>query len=204
MACLFRIGRWRRDATRATTTMRGPWTPGYSPGRELARCRSHRCPTPDLALHACTTATRAARRPDRAHAGPEHAAAHPVHGAAGPDQTACARGRRAPRLRPRAHRARLGLGRRKQRLDRGGAPGALGRDRRREPAPARLVPGVEQSSDLGRHPGAAAHLPRPHSVPEVLPEAGADLGAGDRSGLVGAGLSVHEARQRPGRAPAAT
>ena len=71
---------------------------------------------------------------------------------------------------------------------------------RREPAPARLVPGVEQPPELGRHPGAAAHLPRPHSVPEVLPEAGADLGAGDRAGLVGAGLPVHEARQGPGRA----
>ena len=35
--------------------------------------------------------------------------------------------RRAPRLRPRAHRAGLGLGRDQQRLDRRGAPGALGR-----------------------------------------------------------------------------
>jgi EAL domain-containing protein (putative c-di-GMP-specific phosphodiesterase class I) len=50
-------------------------------------------------------------------------------------------------------------------------PARLGRAGPGRPGPARLVPGVAQPPELGRHPGAAAHLPRPHPVPEVLPQA---------------------------------
>jgi hypothetical protein len=89
------------------------------------------------------------------------------------------------------------LGGGQQCLDRRRVAAGLGRGGGRRAARPGLVPGVTQPPELGRHPGVAARVPRPHPVPEVLPEEGIDLGAGDRPGVVGAGLPVHGPRQGP-------
>ncbi len=52
---------------------------------------------------------------------------------------------------------------------------------------------TEQPPELGRHHGVAIRAQSTDSPAEVLPQAGIDLGAGDWSGVVGVGLSVHEA-----------
>ena len=68
---------------------------------------------------------------------------------------------------------------------------------------ASLLPGDQQPPELGGHSRAAVPAQPAHAVPQVLPQAGADLGAGDRPVLVGAGVSLHEAIQQgiPGQAP---
>ena len=73
-----------------------------------------------------------------------------------------------------------------------GCIAARGRRRRRTRS-AQLVPGAVEPPVVGRHPGAAEGVQPPHPVPEVLPQAGADLGAVARAGVVGARLPVHEA-----------
>jgi hypothetical protein len=62
----------------------------------------------------------------------------------------------------------------------------------------RLVPGELQSPELGRHLRAAAPAEPAHPAAQVLPQAAADLGAGDGAGLVGARLPVHAPPLRSG------
>ncbi len=86
------------------------------------------------------------------------------------------------------------------RLDAPDAADPLGRARRRRAQARWLVPGQQQPPELGRHLRAAAGAEPPHPAAQVLPQAGADLRAGDRAGLVGAGLPVHEAPRQGGAA----
>ena len=97
----------------------------------------------------------------------------------------------APPREPRHDRARGGLDRHQQRdLPRAG-PAAARRARARGPVHPRVVPRGVQPPVVGRHPGAAGGVQPAHPVPQVLPQAAADLGAVPRAGVVGARLPVH-------------
>ncbi len=50
-----------------------------------------------------------------------------------------------------------------------------------------------QPPDHDRHHRSSENISRPHPLPEIFHEAGADLGAYFGAGLVGAGLSFYEA-----------
>ena len=84
-----------------------------------------------------------------------------------------------------------GLDRHQQRDLPGHGLAAARRARARGPVDARVVPRGLQPPVLGGHPGAAGRVQPPHSIPEVLPEAGTDLGAVPGAGLVGARFPVH-------------
>jgi hypothetical protein len=83
-----------------------------------------------------------------------------------------------------------------QRLDGADPAHPLGRGRPGRAGLPQLVHGQLQPPVLGRHPGAAAPAQPAYPAAEVLPQAAADLGAGDGAGLVGAGLSLHAPAQR--------
>ncbi|PRD39546.1 UNVERIFIED_CONTAM: hypothetical protein NCL1_01118 [Trichonephila clavipes] len=74
----------------------------------------------------------------------------------------------------------------------------------RRPRPQGPVPGLRQPPVVERHLRAHARVRLPGPVLQVLPQAGADLGAAAGPGLVGPGLPVHEAlhpradREEPG------
>ena len=140
----------------------------------------------------------AARRTGVADPHSEHADRRGLHDAVRAVEALAAVRHDAAPHRPGAQCDRDRLDRGQQRVDRCGGPYPLGRSGTRGTRAGRLVPGVEQPPELGRHPGAAEDLQPPDSAAEVLPEARTDLGAGYRARVVGAGFPVHATARRPG------
>ena len=137
---------------------------------------------------------------DRSHRVAAARGQHPVLGAGAAGvlghQAGPAVRRGAPRAEPGPAVDRRDLDRRQQRLDEPDPAHPLGRRGRRRARLPQLVSGELQPPVLGRHPGAAAPLQPAHPAAQVLPQAAADLGAGDRARVVGAGVPVHAAAQR--------
>jgi hypothetical protein len=110
-------------------------------------------------------------------------------------------GRAAPH-RPAAQRRGHALDRRQQRLDAADAAHALGRGRPRPALPYRGWYLVTATTRAGSTSSCCSTCLQPaHPAAQVLPQAAADLRAGDGPGLVGAGLPVHAPAHRAESAP---
>ncbi len=188
-------------------TARAEWPAVSSPPLPAAALRRGACERSDDAVPA--------RPAGRSAAGAQYPAV--VLAAAGPRpaQAVVAHGAPATPPAPGHGRHRRGLDRRQRPVD--ASPGPLPGPRR-GPAgqrPGRQLPGDQQPPELGGHPRPAGGVQPPPADAALLPQARADLAAGDRPVLLGAGLPVHaaplarlpgappgEARRRPGHHPA--